>query len=40
MKVVGIVEGHNFHVEWHLKFGGENCENPLGRQDSLFPDTG
>jgi hypothetical protein len=21
-----FVEGHNFHVEWHLKFGVEMCE--------------
>jgi hypothetical protein len=25
-KVVCFVEGHNFHVEWHLKFGVEMCE--------------
>jgi hypothetical protein len=27
MKVVQFVEGHNFHVDWHLKFGGEKGEN-------------
>jgi hypothetical protein len=26
MNVVQFVEGHNFHVDWHLKFGGENDE--------------
>jgi hypothetical protein len=25
-KVVCFVEGHNFHVEWHLKFGVEMGE--------------
>jgi exopolyphosphatase/pppGpp-phosphohydrolase len=23
MKVVHLVEGHNFHVDWHFKFGVE-----------------
>jgi hypothetical protein len=23
MKVVLFVEGHNFHVDWHFKFGRE-----------------
>jgi hypothetical protein len=26
VKVVYLVEGHNFHVEWHLKFGVEMCK--------------
>jgi hypothetical protein len=26
VKVVCCVEGHNFHVEWDLKFGVEMCE--------------
>jgi hypothetical protein len=26
VKVVYFVEGHNFHVEWHLKFGVERRE--------------
>jgi hypothetical protein len=26
VKVVCFVEGHNFHVEWHLKFEVEMCE--------------
>jgi hypothetical protein len=26
VKVVYFVEGHNFHVEWHLKFKVEMCE--------------
>jgi hypothetical protein len=25
-KVVCFVEGHNLHVQWHLKFGAEMCE--------------
>jgi hypothetical protein len=25
-KVVYFVEEHNFHVEWHLRFGVEMCE--------------
>jgi hypothetical protein len=25
-KVVYFVEGHNFHVEWHWRFGVENGE--------------
>jgi hypothetical protein len=40
MKVVGLVEGHNFHVDWHFKFGEENCEKPLARQIFLFSRTG
>jgi hypothetical protein len=40
MKVVGLVEGHNFHVDWHFKFGEENCEKPLARQISLLPESG
>jgi hypothetical protein len=36
MKVVDIVEGHNFHVDWHFKFGEENCEKTLARQIFLF----
>jgi hypothetical protein len=27
MKVVQIVEGHNFHADWHLKFRVEKGEN-------------
>jgi hypothetical protein len=26
MKVVQLVEGHNFHVDWHFKFGVEKGE--------------
>jgi hypothetical protein len=26
IKVVYFVEEHNFHVEWHLRFGVEMCE--------------
>jgi hypothetical protein len=40
MKVVHLVEGHNFHVDWHFKFWVENCEKPLGRQIFLFSRTG
>jgi hypothetical protein len=27
MKVVHLVEGHNFHVDWHFKFWVEIGEN-------------
>jgi hypothetical protein len=40
MKVVGLVEGHNFYVECHFKFGEENYEKPLARQFFLFSRTG
>jgi hypothetical protein len=40
MKVVHLVEGHNFHVDWHFKFWVENCEKPLARQMLLFFRTG
>jgi hypothetical protein len=26
MKVVQFFEEHNFHVDWHFKFGGEKGE--------------
>jgi hypothetical protein len=26
MKVVYLVEGHNFHVDWHFKFSAEKGE--------------
>jgi hypothetical protein len=26
MKVVQFVDGHNFQVDWHLKFGGGKDE--------------
>jgi hypothetical protein len=26
MKVVHLIEGHNFHVDWHFKFGEEKLE--------------
>jgi hypothetical protein len=39
-KVVDLVEEHNFHVDWHFKFGEEKLENPLARQKTLFAKTG
>jgi hypothetical protein len=39
MKVVDLVEGHNFNVDWHFKFWVENCEKPLARQIFLFSGT-
>jgi hypothetical protein len=39
MKVVDLVEGHNFHVDWHFKFWVENCEKPLARQIFLLSGT-
>jgi hypothetical protein len=38
MKVVHLVEGHNFHVDWHFKFWEENCEKPLANRFSCFPE--
>jgi hypothetical protein len=40
MKVVHLVEGHNFHGDWHFKFLVEKLEKVVGRQDSLFKKTG
>jgi hypothetical protein len=40
MKVVHLVEGHNFHVDWLFKFGVEKLEKLVARQDSLFKKTG
>jgi hypothetical protein len=40
MKVFHLVEGHNFHVEWHFKFSVEKLEKLVARQDSLFKGTG
>jgi hypothetical protein len=34
MKVVHLVEGHNFHVDWHFKFGEENLEKLAPRSAS------
>jgi hypothetical protein len=36
MKVVHLVEGHNFHVDWHFKFGEENLEKHAPRSASTF----
>jgi hypothetical protein len=36
VKVVYFVEGHNFHVEWHLRFGVEMCEKLGQRLELLF----
>jgi hypothetical protein len=33
---VYFVEGHNFHVEWHLRFGVEMCEKLGQRLELLF----
>jgi hypothetical protein len=35
VKVVYFVGEHNFHVEWHLRFGVEMCEKPR----SMLPGT-
>jgi hypothetical protein len=40
MKVVHLVEGHNFHVDWHFKVGVEKLGKVVARQDSLFKRTG
>jgi hypothetical protein len=34
MKVVHLVEGHNFHVDWHFKFGGKKLEKLAPRSAS------
>jgi hypothetical protein len=34
MKVVHLVEGHNFHVYWHFKFGEEKHEKNAPRSAS------
>jgi hypothetical protein len=31
MKVVYLVEGHNFHVDWHFKFGVEKLEKLVAK---------
>jgi hypothetical protein len=36
MKVVHLVEGHYFHVDWHLKFGGEKIEKLAPRSASTI----
>jgi hypothetical protein len=43
MEVVQFVEGHNFHVDWHFKFGGEIGETldrmtvpPVSRNMATF----
>jgi hypothetical protein len=40
MKVVHLDEGHNFHVEWHFKFGVEKLEKVIARQNLLLAKTG
>jgi hypothetical protein len=39
MKVVQLVEGHNFHVDWHSKFRVEKDKNLPKGQYLLFMDT-
>jgi hypothetical protein len=36
MKVVHLDEGHNFHVDWHFKFGGEKLEKLAPRSASTI----
>jgi hypothetical protein len=43
MKVVQLVEGHNFHVEWHFKFWveigeklGQLSASPVSRNRAAF----
>jgi hypothetical protein len=40
MKVVHLDEGHNFHVEWHFKFGVEKLGKVIARQNLLLAKTG
>jgi hypothetical protein len=39
MKVVQLVEGHNFRVEWHFKCWAKKGENLVNCQQLLFPET-
>jgi hypothetical protein len=39
MKVVQLVKGLNFHVEWHLKFSVEIGRNLINRQQLLFTEA-
>jgi hypothetical protein len=32
MKVVHLVEGHNFHVDWHFNFEWKSLKNMFQRQ--------
>jgi hypothetical protein len=32
MKVVHLVEGHNFHVDWHFKFRVEKLEKSVAKE--------
>jgi hypothetical protein len=34
MKVVHLVEGHNFHADWHFEFGVEKLEKLVPRAGS------
>jgi hypothetical protein len=36
VKVVYFVMGHNFHVEWHWRFGVEEGEKCKSAPESLF----
>jgi hypothetical protein len=33
MKVVHLDEGHNFHVDWHFKFGVEKLEKLVAKAE-------
>jgi hypothetical protein len=39
MKVVQLVEGHNFHVDWHLKFFVEKGEKLAQRSVPPVPNN-
>jgi hypothetical protein len=36
MKVVHLVEGHNFHVDWHYKFRVEKLEKLVAKAGSTI----
>jgi hypothetical protein len=40
MKVVHLDEVHNFHIDWHFKFGMEKFEKSIARQELLLAKTG
>jgi hypothetical protein len=37
MKVVHLVGGHNFHVDWHPKFWVEKLEKWVAKVGSIVP---
>jgi hypothetical protein len=40
MKVVHLVGGHNFHVDWHFQFGVEKLEKLVAKARSIVQQSG